>query len=158
MVCSTIPIPGMKTRSHPILKKTVENRQLQDLIQEVRVPTEMVTEVKDNKPARLSGRFIPAMFWSRWCSLTSLGMWCGISAAVLGCRSVFQADSSHRRRGGENGRGGASGGSFLRGGRFCPHCGRPAGWVRRHGGRNEHREKQRPGHGFHVRARNTGRA
>ena len=40
---------GYENKVASNLEKTVENRQLQDLIQEVRVPTEMVTEVKDNK-------------------------------------------------------------------------------------------------------------
>ena len=39
---------GYENKVASNLEKTVENRQLQDLIQEVRVPTEMVTEVKDN--------------------------------------------------------------------------------------------------------------
>ena len=37
----------------------MENRQLQDLIQEVRVPTEMVTEIKDNKPREVERKIFP---------------------------------------------------------------------------------------------------
>ena len=40
---------GYENKVASNLEKTVENRQLQDLIQEIRVPTETVTEIKDNK-------------------------------------------------------------------------------------------------------------
>ena len=41
------------------LETTVQNRQLQDLIQEVRVPTETVTEVKDNKRRDVERKIFP---------------------------------------------------------------------------------------------------
>ena len=40
---------GYENKVASNLEKTVENRQLQDLIQEIRVPTEKVVEIKDNK-------------------------------------------------------------------------------------------------------------
>ena len=40
---------GYENKVASNLEKTVENRQLHDLIQEIRVPTETVTEVKDGK-------------------------------------------------------------------------------------------------------------
>ncbi len=39
--------------------KTVENRSMQDLIQEVLVPTEKVTEVKDNKTREVERKIFP---------------------------------------------------------------------------------------------------
>ena len=39
---------GYENKVASNLEKTVENRQLQDLIQEIRVPTEKVIEIKDN--------------------------------------------------------------------------------------------------------------
>ncbi|HCC02754.1 MAG TPA: transcription termination/antitermination protein NusG, partial [Ruminococcaceae bacterium] len=41
------------------LMKTVENRSMQDLIQEVLVPTEKVTEVKDNKTREVERKIFP---------------------------------------------------------------------------------------------------
>ena len=41
------------------MEKTVENRQLQDLIQEIRVPTELVTEIKDNKRREVERKIFP---------------------------------------------------------------------------------------------------
>ena len=40
---------GYENKVASNLEKTVENRQLHDLIQEIRVPTETVTEIKDGK-------------------------------------------------------------------------------------------------------------
>lgn len=39
---------GYENKVASNLEKTVENRNLQDVIQEVKVPTEMVTEIRDN--------------------------------------------------------------------------------------------------------------
>ena len=39
---------GYENKVASNLEKTVENRQLQDLIQEIRVPTEKVTEITDS--------------------------------------------------------------------------------------------------------------
>ena len=41
------------------LETTVENRQLHDLIQEIRVPTETVTEVKDGKQREVERKIFP---------------------------------------------------------------------------------------------------
>ena len=51
---------GYENKVASNLEKTVENRQLQDLIQEVRVPTEMVTEVKDNKTRQVERKIYPS--------------------------------------------------------------------------------------------------
>ena len=83
---------GYENKVASNLEKTVENRQLQDLIQEVRVPTEMVTEVKDNKTRQVERKIYPSYVLDKM---------------------VLTDESSPRRRGGENGRGGTSGGSFL---------------------------------------------
>ena len=40
---------GYENKVASNLEKTVENRGLQDLIQEVKVPTETVVEIKDEK-------------------------------------------------------------------------------------------------------------
>ena len=41
------------------LETTVENRGMKDLIQEVRVPVEKVTEIKDNKPKEVERKIFP---------------------------------------------------------------------------------------------------
>ena len=50
---------GYENKVASNLEKTVENRQLQDLIQEIRVPTETVTEIKDNKKREVERKIFP---------------------------------------------------------------------------------------------------
>ena len=50
---------GYENKVASNLEKTVENRQLHDLIQEIRVPTETVTEVKDNKRRDVERKIFP---------------------------------------------------------------------------------------------------
>ena len=50
---------GYENKVASNLETTVQNRQLQDLIQEVRVPTETVTEVKDNKRRAVERKIFP---------------------------------------------------------------------------------------------------
>ena len=50
---------GYENKVASNLETTVQNRQLQDLIQEVRVPTETVPEVKDNKRRDVERKIFP---------------------------------------------------------------------------------------------------
>ncbi len=50
---------GYENKVASNLEKTVENRQLHDLIQEIRVPTETVTEVKDGKQRDVERKIFP---------------------------------------------------------------------------------------------------
>jgi transcriptional antiterminator NusG len=50
---------GYENKVASNLEKTVENRQLNDLIQEIRVPTETVTEIKDNKRREVERKIFP---------------------------------------------------------------------------------------------------
>ena len=50
---------GYENKVASNLEKTVENRQLQDLIQEIKVPTETVTEIKDNKKREVERKLFP---------------------------------------------------------------------------------------------------
>jgi len=50
---------GYENKVASNLEKTVENRQIQDLIQEIRVPTELVTEIKDNKTREVERKIFP---------------------------------------------------------------------------------------------------
>ena len=50
---------GYENKVASNLEKTVENRNLHDLIQEIRVPTETVTEIKDNKRRDVERKFFP---------------------------------------------------------------------------------------------------
>ena len=50
---------GYENKVASNLEKTVENRNLQDLITEVRVPTETVTEIKDNKTRDVERKIFP---------------------------------------------------------------------------------------------------
>ncbi|WP_101697132.1 transcription termination/antitermination protein NusG [Clostridium minihomine] len=51
---------GYENKVASNLEKTVENRQLQDLIQEIRVPTEIVTEIKDGKKRDVERKIFPS--------------------------------------------------------------------------------------------------
>ena len=50
---------GYENKVASNLETTVENRQLHDLIQEIRVPTEIVTEVKDGKQREVERKIFP---------------------------------------------------------------------------------------------------
>ena len=50
---------GYENKVASNLEKTVENHNLQELIQEVCVPTELVTEVKDNKRREVERKIFP---------------------------------------------------------------------------------------------------
>ncbi|MEI3541936.1 MAG: transcription termination/antitermination protein NusG [Acutalibacteraceae bacterium] len=50
---------GYENKVASNLEKTVENRGLRDLIQEVFVPTETVTEIKDNKKRDVERKIFP---------------------------------------------------------------------------------------------------
>ena len=50
---------GYENKVATNLETIVENRKLHDLIQEVKVPTEKVTEVKDNKKREVERKIFP---------------------------------------------------------------------------------------------------
>ena len=50
---------GYENKVASNLEKTVENRNLHDLIYDVRVPTEIVTEIKDNKTREVERKIFP---------------------------------------------------------------------------------------------------
>jgi transcriptional antiterminator NusG len=50
---------GYENKVAANLMKTVENRKLHDLILEVRVPVEKVTEIKDNKKKEIERKVFP---------------------------------------------------------------------------------------------------
>ena len=50
---------GYENKVASNLEKTVENRQLHNLIQEILVPTEMVTEIKDEKKRDVERKIFP---------------------------------------------------------------------------------------------------
>lgn len=50
---------GYEAKVATNLEKVVENRRLHDLIVEVKVPTEMVTEIKDNKKREVERKIFP---------------------------------------------------------------------------------------------------
>lgn len=50
---------GYENKVASNLEKTVENRQLHELIQQILVPTETVTEIKDNKKREVERKIFP---------------------------------------------------------------------------------------------------
>ena len=50
---------GYENKVRQDLETVVENRRLQDLIQEVAVPTELVTEIKDGKEREVEHKLFP---------------------------------------------------------------------------------------------------
>lgn len=51
---------GYENKVSEYIKKVVENRGIQELIPEVMVPTELVTEVKDNKTTEAERKLFPS--------------------------------------------------------------------------------------------------
>ncbi|MGN0602331.1 MAG: transcription termination/antitermination protein NusG [Oscillospiraceae bacterium] len=51
---------GYENKVAQNIEKVVENRKLQDLIPEVKIPTELVTEVKDNKTTEAERKLFPS--------------------------------------------------------------------------------------------------
>ncbi len=51
---------GYENKVKQNIEKVVENRKLQDLIPEVRIPTELVTEVKDSKTTEVEKKLFPS--------------------------------------------------------------------------------------------------
>ncbi len=51
---------GYENKVATNIEKAVENRKLHDLIQEVTVPTEMVTEIKDNQRKEVERKLFPS--------------------------------------------------------------------------------------------------
>ena len=51
---------GYENKVKQNIEKVVENRKLQELIPEVRIPVELVTEVKDNKTTEVEKKLFPS--------------------------------------------------------------------------------------------------
>lgn len=51
---------GYENKVAQNIEKVVENRKLYDLIPEIRIPTELVTEVKDNKSREVERKIFPS--------------------------------------------------------------------------------------------------
>ena len=56
---------GYENKVASNLEKTVENRGLQDLIREVKVPTETVTEIEDSKSREVERKIYPGYVFSK---------------------------------------------------------------------------------------------
>lgn len=50
---------GYENKVASNLQKIVENRSLQDVIQDIKIPTEMVTEIKDNQKREVERKVFP---------------------------------------------------------------------------------------------------
>ncbi len=51
---------GYENKVKQNIEKVVENRKLQELIPEVKIPTELVSEVKDNKEVEAERKLFPS--------------------------------------------------------------------------------------------------
>lgn len=56
---------GYENKVATNIEKMVENRKMQDQILEVQIPTEIVTEIKDDKKREVERKLFPAMCLSR---------------------------------------------------------------------------------------------
>ena len=99
---------GYENKVASNLEKTVENRQLHDLIQEIRVPTETVTEVKDGKQRDVERKIFPGYV------LVKILVYCPQYSRLYWLRrSLFQADSSDGCRSSASGCRAEGSGTFL---------------------------------------------
>ena len=80
---------GYENKVATDLAKMVENRRLQDLICEIKVPTEMVPEIKDGKERMVERKLFPGyvlvkmvMNDDTWYVVRKPGMWCATPAAA----------------------------------------------------------------------------
>lgn len=65
---------GYENKVAADLMTTAENRNLQDMIVDVKVPTEIVTETVGDKTKEVENKFILAMYLLRWFTLMKRGM------------------------------------------------------------------------------------
>ena len=118
---------GYENKVASNLETTVENRNLHDLIPEIRVPTETVTEIKDNKKREVERKIFPGYVLVKMV-LTDESWY--VVRNIRGCTGFVgpssNADSPRPRGGCEAWRGDQAGGGFLRSGRQRPHHRRPA--------------------------------
>lgn len=63
-VCHTYS--GYENKVATNLETIVENRKLQDWIQEIAVPTETVTEIKDGKKREVERKIFPGYVLVKW--------------------------------------------------------------------------------------------
>lgn len=63
------------------IEKAVENRGLRDLIQEVSIPLETVTEITDNGPKTVERKVFPGYVLVKMVMTDARGIWCATSAA-----------------------------------------------------------------------------
>lgn len=73
---------GYENKVATDLMTTAENRNLQDMIIDVKVPVEIVTETVGDKTKEVENKLFPAMFSLRWSIQTKPGMLCATSEAV----------------------------------------------------------------------------
>lgn len=62
------------------IEKAVENRGLRDLIQEVSIPLETVTEITDNGPKTVERKVFPGYVLVKMVMTETRGIWCATSA------------------------------------------------------------------------------
>ena len=118
---------GYENKVASNLEKTVENRNMHDLITEIRVPTETVTEIKDNKKRDVERKIFPGYVLVKM--ILTDDSWY-VVRNIRGCtgfvgpssKPVPLTDEEVAKLGMEKKRGGG----FLRRGRFRPHHRRPA--------------------------------
>lgn len=93
---------GYENKVASNLEKLVENRKMQDLIHEVRIPTETVVEVKDNKKREVERKIFPGYVMVKNDSDQRI-LVCGkeYSGLYRLCRSGVRSHSPHRRGGSE---------------------------------------------------------
>ncbi len=101
---------GYENKVAQNIEKVVENRRLHDLIHEVKVPTETVVEVKDNKKREVERKIFPGYVLVKM--ILTDDTWY-VVRNIRGCTGfvgpAFQASPPHRGGGGGTGRGNQTG-------------------------------------------------
>ena len=139
---------GYENKVASNIEKAVENRKLHDLIGEVKVPTETVTEIKDNKKREVERKIFPGyvmvkmiMTDDSWYVVRNIR---GVTGFVgPGSKPVPLTDEEVARLGVEEHRG------QLCRGRFGPRAGRLPGGVCGCGQRDRRPERPGAGHRLH---------
>ena len=95
---------GYENKVATNIEKAVENRGMHELIQEVKVPTETVTEIKDNKKREVERKIFPGYVLIKMI-MTDLVYRPQYPRLYRFCRTFVQADPADRKGSGGTGRG-----------------------------------------------------
>ena len=148
---------GYENKVATNLEKIVENHGLQEMIWDVKVPTETVTEIKDNKAREVERKIFPSyvlvkmiMTDETWYIIRNIRGVTGFVGPSSKPIPLTDEEVAALNVGAEDHRRVATRWAIN-----VKIMDGPLSGFYRHRGRDEHRAEQGDGHGFHVRQRDA---